>query len=54
VSGRKPLHPALAQRAAATKAAHAALVKSEPGFRSLPAREQFQRVQRVLRAKGGQ
>src|SRR5437868_5223584 len=41
----KRLHPALQQRAAAVKAAHAQLSTTEPGFRQLPGHEQLRRTQ---------
>ncbi len=41
---KRPLHPALAQRAAHVKAAHAHLSRTVPGFRQLSGREQIART----------
>lgn len=42
---KKPLHPAMQQRAAAVKAAHAHLTKTVPGFRSQPGHQQLRQTQ---------
>ena len=40
----RPMHPKMVARAAATKAAHAHLARTVPGFRQLPGREQIART----------
>lgn len=45
----KALHPALAARATAVKAAHALLSKTVSGFRRQSPREQFRQTQAHLR-----
>ncbi len=48
---KRALHPALAARAVAVKAAHAHLSATVPGFRSKLPAEQFAHTQRHIRTK---
>ncbi len=48
---KRALHPALAARAVAIKAAHAHLSATVPGFRSHPPAVQFAHTQRHIRTK---
>jgi hypothetical protein len=43
---KRTLHPTLAARAQAVKAAHAHLSKTVPGFRTLPGHQQLRHTQR--------
>lgn len=44
-----PLHPALQDRSAKAKAAHAHLSRMVPGFRQLQPKDQFKAVQNHIR-----
>jgi hypothetical protein len=50
---KRALSPALARHAAAVKATHAHLSKTDPGFRAKPPAAQFRLVQRHLRRQKG-
>ena len=48
----RPLHPALAQRASATKAAHAHLTRHMPGYAGLPMAQKMRHMQAHVRKQG--
>lgn len=50
---KRALHPKLAQRAAATKAAHAHLTANKPGYAKLPMAEKMKHMQAHVRKTGG-
>lgn len=49
---KRPLHPALAARALAVKAAHAHLTKTDPAFRRKSGTDQIRHVHRHLKKAG--
>lgn len=50
---KKTLHPAMKQRAAAVKAAHAHLSKTVPGFAQQHPHERIRQTQAHVKKKGG-